>query len=133
MVGHNDLFFAFCKAKLTLVRLWLKVSKLNLRNVSEKPLRAKIAGERHFLRSGKLSFLIKEKHLSDIGQEIMGLTHLFLFSRGPELAVLQSETMRGAWSRRLCKTSLLVGEHVLHCDPFGTARRANVSFAIQNA
>jgi len=83
MVGHNDLFFAFCKAKLTLVRLWLKVSKLNLRNVSEKPLRAKIAGERHFLRSEKVSFLAKEKHLSDISQELWGLTQLFLFSRGP--------------------------------------------------
>jgi len=56
----------------------------------------------------------------------MGLTHLFLFSRGPELAILQSETMPGACSRRLCKTSMLVGEHVLHCDPFGTARRADV-------
>ena len=56
-----------------------------------------------------------------------------VFTGGPELRVLQSKTKRGARSHRLCTMSVPAAQHVLHCAPFGTARRADVDFAIQNA
>jgi len=80
----------------------------------------------------ELSFLAK-KSIYELLPPNYGPETLFLFSGGPDLLVLQSETKRGAGSRRPCKIGMPVPEHVLHCDPFGTVRKADVDFAVQNA